>query len=128
MSDRISAEERAAAAAGSVETLLEALPYIREFHGRTVVIKYGGAAMRDPQIKHALIRDARARGADGDPLARRLLALAQARSCSKRRIALAALAGEAQPTLRIMLSLLGSSRCLSREARRMLQDRGAPEG
>src|SRR3712207_7425343 len=31
-----------------VETLLEALPYIREFHGRTVVIKYGGAAMEDP--------------------------------------------------------------------------------
>ncbi len=26
----------------SVETLLEALPYIREFHGKTVVIKYGG--------------------------------------------------------------------------------------
>ncbi len=30
----------------SVETLLEALPYIREFHGRTIVIKYGGAAMQ----------------------------------------------------------------------------------
>ena len=30
-----------------VATLLEALPYIREFHGRTVVIKYGGAAMSD---------------------------------------------------------------------------------
>ncbi|MCW2988831.1 MAG: Acetylglutamate kinase, partial [Solirubrobacterales bacterium] len=28
------------AAGASVETLLEALPYIREFHGRTVVIKY----------------------------------------------------------------------------------------
>ena len=35
------------AAGASVETLLEALPYIREFHGRTVVIKYGGAAMLD---------------------------------------------------------------------------------
>ena len=31
-----------------VATLLEALPYIREFHGKTVVIKYGGAAMTDP--------------------------------------------------------------------------------
>ena len=31
-----------------VETLLEALPYIREFDGQTVVIKYGGAAMTDP--------------------------------------------------------------------------------
>ena len=30
-------------------TLLEALPYIREFHGKTVVIKYGGAAMSDPR-------------------------------------------------------------------------------
>ena len=30
-----------------VATLLEALPYIREFHGKTVVIKYGGAAMTD---------------------------------------------------------------------------------
>ena len=35
------------AAGVSVDTLLEALPYIREFHGRTVVIKYGGAAMRE---------------------------------------------------------------------------------
>jgi acetylglutamate kinase len=34
----------------NVDTLLEALPYIKEFHGRTVVIKYGGAAMRDPQL------------------------------------------------------------------------------
>ena len=33
-------------AARDVATLLEALPYIREFHGKTVVIKYGGAAMR----------------------------------------------------------------------------------
>ncbi len=31
----------------NVNVLLEALPYIREFHGKTVVIKYGGAAMRD---------------------------------------------------------------------------------
>ena len=30
-----------------VATLLEALPYIREFYGKTVVIKYGGAAMSD---------------------------------------------------------------------------------
>ena len=30
-----------------VTTLLEALPYIREFYGKTVVIKYGGAAMED---------------------------------------------------------------------------------
>jgi acetylglutamate kinase len=39
------------AAGVSVETLLEALPYIREFHGRTVVIKYGGAAMLDEGLR-----------------------------------------------------------------------------
>ena len=41
----------------SVETLLEALPYIREFHGRTVVIKYGGAAMRDEGLREAFATD-----------------------------------------------------------------------
>lgn len=57
MSDLRTAEERALAAEGSVETLLEALPYIREFHGRTVVIKYGGAAMRDPALRDEFARD-----------------------------------------------------------------------
>ena len=37
--------------------LIEALPYIRKFHGSTVVIKYGGAAMVDPALKHAFARD-----------------------------------------------------------------------
>ncbi len=45
------------AAATSVETLLEALPYIREFHGRTVVIKYGGAAMLDEGLRDAFAAD-----------------------------------------------------------------------
>jgi acetylglutamate kinase len=40
-----------------VDTLLEALPYIREFHGRTIVIKYGGAAMTDPTLKEEFARD-----------------------------------------------------------------------
>jgi acetylglutamate kinase len=40
-----------------VATLLEALPYIREFHGRTVVIKYGGAAMDDPGLREEFARD-----------------------------------------------------------------------
>jgi acetylglutamate kinase len=40
-----------------VATLLEALPYIRDFHGRTVVIKYGGAAMIDPALKEDFARD-----------------------------------------------------------------------
>jgi acetylglutamate kinase len=40
-----------------VATLLEALPYIREFFGKTVVIKYGGAAMTDPKLKEEFARD-----------------------------------------------------------------------
>ncbi|HYV16237.1 MAG TPA: acetylglutamate kinase [Conexibacter sp.] len=40
-----------------VATLLEALPYIREFHGQTVVIKYGGAAMTDPELREEFARD-----------------------------------------------------------------------
>jgi acetylglutamate kinase len=40
-----------------VATLLEALPYIREFHGKTVVIKYGGAAMIEPALKEDFARD-----------------------------------------------------------------------
>ena len=41
----------------NVETLLEALPYIREFHGRTVVIKYGGAAMEDEALRDGFATD-----------------------------------------------------------------------
>jgi acetylglutamate kinase len=40
-----------------VGTLLEALPYIREFHSKTVVIKYGGAAMEDPALREEFARD-----------------------------------------------------------------------
>ncbi|MDE3071077.1 MAG: acetylglutamate kinase [Acidobacteriota bacterium] len=40
-----------------VGTLLEALPYIREFHGKTVVIKYGGAAMEDEALREEFARD-----------------------------------------------------------------------
>ncbi|MFL5841501.1 MAG: acetylglutamate kinase [Thermoleophilaceae bacterium] len=40
-----------------VQTLLEALPYIRAFHGKTVVIKYGGAAMTDPVLREEFARD-----------------------------------------------------------------------
>jgi acetylglutamate kinase len=41
----------------NVDTLLEALPYIKEFHGRTVVIKYGGAAMREPELREDFATD-----------------------------------------------------------------------
>ena len=40
-----------------VGTLLEALPYMREFAGQTVVIKYGGAAMEDPALREDFARD-----------------------------------------------------------------------
>jgi len=40
-----------------VATLLEALPYIREFHGRHGVIKYGGAAMDNPSLREEFARD-----------------------------------------------------------------------
>ncbi len=37
--------------------LAEALPYIRRFHGKTVVVKYGGNAMTDEKLKHGFARD-----------------------------------------------------------------------
>lgn len=40
-----------------VRVLSEALPYIQKFAGRTVVIKYGGAAMKDSSLKDKVIRD-----------------------------------------------------------------------
>jgi len=40
-----------------VEILMEALPYIREFRGRTVVIKYGGAAMEQADLKETFALD-----------------------------------------------------------------------
>ncbi len=39
------------------EILLEALPYIRRFAGKTVVVKYGGNAMIDDELKQAFARD-----------------------------------------------------------------------
>lgn len=37
--------------------LIEALPYIRRFHGKTIVVKYGGSAMVDQELKESVIRD-----------------------------------------------------------------------
>jgi acetylglutamate kinase len=41
----------------SVGLLIEALPYIRKFQGKTFVIKYGGNAMVDPALKDGFARD-----------------------------------------------------------------------
>jgi len=40
-----------------VSVLLEALPYIRKFYGKTVVIKYGGNAMVNEELKEAFAQD-----------------------------------------------------------------------
>jgi acetylglutamate kinase len=40
-----------------VRVLSEALPYIQQFAGRSIVIKYGGAAMKDSNLKDKVIRD-----------------------------------------------------------------------
>jgi acetylglutamate kinase len=40
-----------------VNTLLESLPYIREFYGKTMVIKYGGHAMVDDALQKSFARD-----------------------------------------------------------------------
>ncbi len=39
------------------EILLEALPYMRRFQGQTLVIKYGGAAMKEPELKRGFAQD-----------------------------------------------------------------------
>ena len=45
--DKFSAFER-------VKVLSEALPYLQRFQGKTIVIKYGGAAMKDPTLKASI--------------------------------------------------------------------------
>ena len=41
----------------NVETLIQALPYIKRFSGKTIVVKYGGAAMLDETLKAAVMQD-----------------------------------------------------------------------
>jgi len=44
-------------AAHKARILVEALPYIQRFHGRTIVVKYGGNAMTDDKLKEGFARD-----------------------------------------------------------------------
>lgn len=44
-------------AKNTARVLAEALPYIRQFHGKTIVIKYGGNAMVDEKLKTSFARD-----------------------------------------------------------------------
>jgi len=41
----------------TADTLAQALPYIRQFHGKTLVIKYGGNAMTDPALQAGFAAD-----------------------------------------------------------------------
>jgi acetylglutamate kinase len=52
-----SVNERVRAAGEKAVVLAEALPYIREFSGKTVVIKYGGHAMSDPALSDLFAAD-----------------------------------------------------------------------
>jgi acetylglutamate kinase len=45
------------AAAHKAQTLAEALPYIRRFHGKTIVVKYGGNAMTDERLQKSFAHD-----------------------------------------------------------------------
>jgi acetylglutamate kinase len=53
----IGGDERARDAHAKAAVLAEALPYIREFSGKTVVIKYGGHAMDDPATADLFAQD-----------------------------------------------------------------------
>ncbi|MFC4337932.1 acetylglutamate kinase [Salininema proteolyticum] len=44
-------------ALAKAETLVEALPWFQEFHGATVVVKYGGNAMVEPELQRAFAAD-----------------------------------------------------------------------
>ena len=48
---------QASEASKTAQVLTEALPYIRQFHGQTVVIKYGGNAMIEEGLKQSFARD-----------------------------------------------------------------------
>jgi acetylglutamate kinase len=49
--------ERSITPADEAAILAEALPYIKKFHGRTIVVKYGGNAMTDENLKQCFARD-----------------------------------------------------------------------
>jgi acetylglutamate kinase len=48
---------RIANSMGRAKILMEALPYIKQFRGKTVVIKYGGSAMDDPALRESFAGD-----------------------------------------------------------------------
>jgi acetylglutamate kinase len=50
-------ESRITDASAKAATLIEALPWLNRFHGQTVVIKYGGHAMADEELRLAFAQD-----------------------------------------------------------------------
>ncbi|MDR0909272.1 MAG: acetylglutamate kinase [Spirochaetaceae bacterium] len=42
---------------GKAEVLIQALPYIQKFQGKTIVVKYGGNAMINPELKNQVMHD-----------------------------------------------------------------------
>ena len=52
-----SAQQSAIPASLKADILSEALPYIKKFHGKTIVIKYGGNAMTDADLQGAFAHD-----------------------------------------------------------------------
>jgi acetylglutamate kinase len=49
--------DRSLTPADEAAILAEALPYIKRFHGKTIVVKYGGNAMTDENLKQCFARD-----------------------------------------------------------------------
>lgn len=52
-----SSMSKPAVPAFKAQTLAEALPYIKRFHGKTIVVKYGGSAMTDPALQKSFAHD-----------------------------------------------------------------------
>lgn len=50
-------EDKYEALRAKAEVLIEALPYIQRFNRRIIVVKYGGSAMLDGQLKMNVIKD-----------------------------------------------------------------------
>ena len=46
-----------AKATAKAATLAEALPWLKQYHGKTIVVKYGGNAMTDDTLKRAFAED-----------------------------------------------------------------------
>lgn len=57
MSSRIAVHRIPAAVIRKADTLLEALPYLQSFRGKTVVVKYGGSVISDAALRRAILQD-----------------------------------------------------------------------